>query len=214
MSELTYVIKELWQGKSVARSFLNYRLSREVLRGKTIDIGGGKSAKYLSFMNKSDDVQFETFDIKTGDRTVDFETDQLPMGDNSFDTVLFLNVMEHIFNHQHIADEVVRITKPAGQLIGFVPFLVWYHPDHHDYFRYTHEALEKIFTKAHAKEIATEAIGKGPFIAAAQMMTLSVPKIVALPIAVCCYLLDTIFLYLRPNNTGKYALGYYFVVHK
>lgn len=208
-----FLCSEINKGKSVLRAFLNLRLSEETLKGKTIDIGGGKNADYISFMKKSDDVDFLSFDIKSG-ATVDFEKDRLPAGDDAFDTVLFLNVMEHIFNYQHIANEVFRITKPGGQLIGFVPFLMWYHADHRDFFRYTHESIENIFHSAGAKSVSIEVVGAGPFIAASHMFILSLPRLVR-PIAFTInFILDELYQKLKGKNSRPYALGYYFIINK
>lgn len=214
MSDFNYLIKEIWSGKSVTRSYLNLRLTKETLMGVTIDIGGGRNADYLSFMGRSEDVTFETFDMKAGQTEIDFETDILPAEEGTYDTVLFLNVMEHIFNHQHIADEVVRIVKPGGQLIGFVPFLMWYHADHRDFFRYTHEALENIFTTAGAKDIKIEVTGGGPFIAASHMVLQSFPKILRIPVFLTLKALDSLYSLLKGEGVREYALGYFFKLTK
>lgn len=213
MSDFAFLIKEIWGGQSVTRSFLDLRLKKETLTGTVMDIGGGKNSDYVTFMPRADGVRFTNFDIKNG-ASVDFEKDNLPLESDSCDTVLFLNVMEHIFNYQHIANEVVRITRPDGRLIGFVPFLMWYHADHRDFFRYTHEALEIIFTNAGAKKITIESISFGPFAASAQMVLFSVPRVLRVPIFSLAYLLDSLFLILRPQHGKRYALGYYFVLTK
>jgi SAM-dependent methyltransferase len=213
MSKFSFVCREIWRGNSVTRAFLNYRLQQEVLQGEVIDIGGGKSADYLSFMNRAEGVEFRTFDVKAGEK-IDFENDTLPANDGAYDTVLFLNVMEHIFNHQHIANEVVRITKPGGRLIGFVPFLMWYHPDHRDFFRYTHEALEIILKRAGAREISVEFVGYGPFTATSQMVVGILPRLLAVLLFAINYALDYAYLKLRPSNTDRHALGYFFLLSK
>lgn len=211
MKDYIFFLKEIVRGKSVLRSLLNVRLSQEVLEGKTIDIGAGKNVDYISFVEKKDDVEFLGFDIKTG-ASVDFECDRLPADDGYYDTVLFLNVMEHIYNYQHIAGEVLRILKPGGKVVGFVPFLMWYHPDHKDFFRYTHEALEKIFKEAGASSVEIEAISKGPFMAAMHMVLSSTPRVLRPPMCVVLNFLDTIFLKLRPAKKGRFALGYFFIL--
>lgn len=214
MKKFIFLIREISKGKSVIRAYLNFHLLEVELKGKTIDIGGGRGEGYVSFMRRTADVTFETFDIKAGNN-VDFESDNLPATDGLYETVLFLNVMEHIYNHQHIADEVVRIVKPGGQLIGYVPFLMWYHPDHRDFFRYTHEAIEKIFEKAGGKEIKIVPNYCGPFVAAAQMMLLSIPKILRPLVFPFFYALDSVYFLLKKNeNNSRYVLGYLFVVSK
>jgi SAM-dependent methyltransferase len=212
-SDLRFICGELWRGKSVLRAYLNQRLKTETLRGKTIDIGGGKNADYISFMKETDNCELVTFDNKSG-ATVDFETDRLPAEDGAYDTVLFLNVMEHIYNHQHISREVLRIVKPGGQLVGFVPFLMWYHADHRDFFRYTHEALEKILERAGATNYKIEMIGAGPFIAASHMVLQSFPRVLRVPLFLFHWTLDSIYQRLKGSGARPYALGYLFTVTK
>ena len=207
------ICSDLVKKKSVLRIYANKRLSSEVLLGKTIDIGGGRDADYIKFMPRGSGVSFETFDVKAGAQ-INFETDALPAADGAYDTVLFLNVMEHIFNHQHIANEVVRITKPGGQVIGFVPFLMWYHPDHRDFFRYTHEALRIIFERAGASDITIEAVAPGPFSAAAHMIVQSFPRILRPLVFLPFYLFDALFNLFRPGRSEVFALGYFFVLKK
>lgn len=215
MNKFVFLIKQITAGKSILRSYLDYSLLSIELRGKTIDIGGGSGSGYVSFVKRSSDVVFETFDLKAGQQ-VDFEKDNLPALDNSYDTVLFLNVMEHIFNYQHIANEVLRITKKDGQLIGYVPFLMWYHPDHSDYFRYTHEAIEKIFYSAGAKQVKVLPNFSGPFVAGLQMIVCSMPRLFR-PVAFSMvYLLDYIFFKIKKMSLSQsnYILGYVFLINK
>jgi len=212
--DFSFVVKHIYKGNTAMRSYLDTRLKEENLSGETIDIGGGKNAKYLEFMKRDGTVNFRTFDVKAGDTEIDFEKDKLPAPDGAYDTVLCLNVMEHIYNYQHFANELVRITATQGKLIGFVPFLLWYHPDHRDFFRYTHEALENIFVAAGAKEIVVEEIGRGPFIAAAQMILLSTPKFLRVPIFLFFWLFDELYQLLKGDSGRVYQLGYYFKVTK
>lgn len=207
------VCRALWQGKSVTRAFLNERLCRETLAGKVIDVGGGANAAYIDFMPRAADVVFTTFDVKSG-VVVDFETDALPALDDTYDTVLCLNVMEHIYNYQHLANEVVRITKPNATVIGFVPFLMWYHPDHRDFFRYTHEALEKIFVATGARKIHIEPVAFGPATAAAHLLLLSFPRFVRPVLFVPCFVFDLCFRRLRPQRCTAFALGYFLIIKK
>ena len=211
MRNFLFLCKEISVGKSVTRAFYNLRLKQDSLEGVVLDIGGGKNSDYLNFMPRAENVTFLTLDVKAG-AVVDFEKDRLPVEDATADTVLFLNVMEHIYNHKHILSEVYRITKPGGQLIGVVPFLMWYHPDYKDYFRYTHEALERIFSECGITNYTIVPLARGPFTAAAQMLMQSLPMITRLPIFLCFHGLDAIFLWLRPKNGARYILGYYFTI--
>jgi hypothetical protein len=214
MTKFTFLCKELWAGKSVLRAYLNFHLKDLKVTGKTVDVGGGGgSSVYLEHIQRGSDVEIKNFDPKIG-TTINFETDCLPVDDGFYDTVLFLNVMEHIFNYQHIANEVMRITKNDGQMIGYVPFLMWYHPDSKDFFRYTHEALQIIFERAGAKNIEITPNYCGPFIAAAQMMMLSVPRIIRPIIFTLLYALDELFFLLKGKKESRFVLGYLFLCSK
>lgn len=213
MIKFKFIFGEIRKGKSLIRSYLNYHLLPVEIKGKTIDIGGGSGEGYISFMKRGENVEFQTFDLKVGN-SVDFEKDPLPAEDGTYDTVLFLNVMEHIFNHQHIANEVMRITKFDGTVVGYVPFLMWYHPDHRDFFRYTHEAIEIIFKRAGAQSVEIQPNYCGPFIAAAQMMILSFPKILRPLVFTLMFLLDELFFIIKKSRESRYVLGYVFICGK
>ncbi len=214
--EYLFLCGEIFSGKSVLRSLLNFHLKTITIKGKTIDIGGGKNSDYISFMKRERGVSFETFDIKAGQKEVNFETDALPSANDNYDTVIFLNVLEHIFNHQHIANEVVRIVKPGGQLIGFVPFLMWYHPDHRDYFRYTHEALQIILEKTGVKNINIQPVVRGPFLASLHIRLYSFPKIIRPILFTFSYLLDKLYVKLKvkKGENSRYIIGYIFLLEK
>ncbi len=123
MNEFLFLMRAIASGKSIIRSVLDYRLKRETLEGRIIDLGAGKKDMYGAFIPKAKDSTYELMDLKQG-ATINFEIDRLPYADFSFDTVLLLNVLEHIFNYAHLVKEIHRIKKTEGQLIGFVPFLM------------------------------------------------------------------------------------------
>jgi len=209
MSEFLFLLKQVAKGKSITRSILEFRLSKDFLKGNILDLGAGKRDLYSNFIPREKDSVFNLFDVKQGD-TIDFESDALPYTDGTYDTVLLLNVLEHLFNHTHILKEIYRIKKKDGVMIGFVPFLMWYHPDHHDFFRYTNEALEKILQNAGYTEVRVEVLHKGPYIAAFQMVYPTLPKYLRIFVFPIPYLADLLFTMLRKDAAKRYALGYYF----
>ena len=145
---------------------------------------------------------------------IDFEKDSLPYENASVDTVVCANVLEHIYNHKFLVVQIYRMLKPQGILIGFVPFLFQYHPDPHDYFRYTEEALQRIFTDAGFHDIVIEHVGGGPFAVNFHNTSLSVPRIVAAALFPFYWSLDQLFLKLRPQARERYPIGYIFSMRK
>ena len=210
MNDFLFLLKEVASRKSLLRATLNYRLKEEFLEGRILDLGSGGDDRYSTFIPRSKDSVYELFDVKKGEVQVDFESDRLPYETGTYDTILLLNVLEHIFNYSHLLTEVKRIKKSDGVLVGYVPFLHWYHADPHDYFRYTHESLEKILKNAGYTEVTIEKIYRGPYTTAFQMIHPTLPVFLRPFIFAPLYACDVLFKKLRPKGAKRYVFGYYF----
>ena len=68
---------------------------------------------------------------------------QLPLADNSVDTVVLQAVIEHLEEPDAAVAEAWRVLKPGGVLYVEMPFLQGFHADPHDYQRYTLPGLRK-----------------------------------------------------------------------
>lgn len=66
----------------------------------------------------------------------------LPIADASIDTVLLLEVLEHVRHAPAVLASIARVLKPGGLLLLSVPFLYPLHDAPHDYRRYTAGGLE------------------------------------------------------------------------
>jgi SAM-dependent methyltransferase len=188
---------------------MNVRLSQETLRGKVVDIGGGHRPNYFDyFQREAAGVIIEQLDGSISG--IDFEKDPLPYQDNSVDTIILCNVLEHMYNYRFLLDEIYRVMKPSAQMIGFVPFWVGYHADPHDYFRFTDECLERILRDARFQDIHIIRIGGGPILANFNTIMLSFPVFVRPFLFLPYYLFDKIFVRMRPNSVQRNPLGYVF----
>ena len=191
---------------------MNLELKKYKIYGQVLDIGGGVNPSYLNFLQKEETIQIKNLDSKN--MTIDFEKEKLPAVDESLDCVLLFNILEHIYNHNFLAREVSRVIKKSGLVLGFVPFLVNYHPDPRDYFRYTGEALEKIFSQAGFKEIEIKEVGGGPLAVNYNNLVFAFPKIIRLAILPFYYFTDRILIKLKPDITKRFPLGYLFTAQK
>lgn len=212
-----FLLREIAKRKSLTRAFLNAELRGHRLAGTVLDVGGGKHRDYLTFLHMAEGTDVQTVDLlphEQGTRQLNFETDPLPYADASLDQIIVFNVLEHIFNHQFLTNEMRRVLKPGAPLLGFVPFLINYHPDPHDYFRYTKEALQRIFACAGFEKASIKEIGGGPFAVAFNTVALSLPRPVRLALFPAAYALDALFLRLRPQAGERYPLGYFFVLRR
>lgn len=96
-------------------------------KGDVLDLGcgdGGSSKKLhdLGFKVTASDIDYERFRyhdlIKF--RTSDLNA-TLPFSDKSFDYVLFLEVIEHLYNPLFVIEQISRVLKPQGVLILSTP---------------------------------------------------------------------------------------------
>src|SRR3989344_6291891 len=204
------LLREVSKGKSMLRAYTNYAVSGIEVKGKTADIGGGKDPSYLRFLNTTH-ATITSIDFKVEEnKTIDLEKDSLPFASDSVDSVLMFNILEHIYNHLFLAQEARRILKPGGGVLGFVPFLIQYHPDPHDYFRYTKEALGKIFKEAGFKVETIEEVGAGPFSVNFNNLMFAFPIFARVMLFPLYYVADLLALKWKPRLKERYPSGFKF----
>lgn len=199
---------KLWAGQSLARMYMNESFLAHTLRGTVVDVGGGRNPDYFNYFEHKGVCSITPVDQSL--RSIDFEKDVLPFTTASIDTAVCANVLEHIYNYRFLVGEMRRILRPGGTLIGFVPFLIQYHPDPHDYFRYTKESLARIFAEAGFEDVKVQAVGGGPFAVNFNNIVLSVPRPLRPILYVPYALVDRLFVALKPRARERYALGFVF----
>ncbi len=210
-----HTFKKIYIGQSILRVMMNDAIRGYKLRGTVLDLGGGGQS-YLQYMDIPEDASLKNFDIKEGEpyHSIDFETDALPLGDESVDMVLCFNLLEHIYNHNFLVGEIHRVLKEGGDLKGFVPFWMKYHPDPKDFFRYTKEALERIFRDAGFRTVEIVEIGGSPILGNANNVILMFPRFLRPLVFLGYYLLDRLVLFFKPNSRIRTPLGFLFDVRK
>lgn len=196
---------------------MNEALKKISVSGKVLDLGGGRiRSSYFQFLRLQNPHEIVSLDLlphRNPDIIADVEK-SLPISDTEYDHVLCFNLLEHLYHKKHLLNEVRRILKPAGTFIGYVPFLVKYHPDPHDYFRYTHEALTRLLSEAGFPNVSVKFIGRGPFTAAWSQIEFVLPRIIRWPVTYLAFVLDSLLLRFKPVFKNTYALGYVFTAQK
>lgn len=209
-------IRELWRGKDLYRTLMNIECLAEEVHGTVLDIGGGTGkASYHRFLKRSAQTRIVSLDSVAGSDTdrlfVDLEKDRLPYADGSIDAILAFNIFEHLYNRDHVMAEMRRVLRSGGTVIGAVPFLVGYHADPHDYWRYTDEALVKVFGAMGFKDIHIRVIGRGPFCAAYSQIEFIFPRVLQLFMLPCVLFGDFCLFKAFPKlERRKFALGFFF----
>ena len=201
---LKHVFHQINLGKTPIRIFHNYFLKGVNISGKTIDIGSGKHSSYFKFMqsNKTQIFYADKFQSKEENFIkVDLEQ-KMPIEDQTFDTVLLFNVLEHVKNYNNLLKEINRILKPGGKFEIFVPFMHRYHEDPEDYLRPTHTYLFEILKNNNFK-VSTNVIGVGPFTVISEILIKYFKfKIFKFPILIIFLILDKIMkLFSKDFNT-------------
>jgi SAM-dependent methyltransferase len=72
----------------------------------------------------------------------------LPFADGTFDTVLSLEVFEHVPDPDGMLAEMHRVLRPGGRLLVTVPFLSQQHALPYDFWRYTPQGLRAMLEQA------------------------------------------------------------------
>ena len=83
--------------------------------------------------------------VPTPDADVVGFVEEMPLEAGSFDLVLCTQVLEHCEDPARAVAELRRVTAPGGRVLASTHGVQVYHPSPHDYWRWTHEGLAKLF---------------------------------------------------------------------
>ena len=118
--------------------------SSKYISGKVLDLGAGKGKYKLIIVPRAS--KYTALDIKPG-KNIDVVGDatDLPFKEESFNTVICTQVLEHTERPWVVVREIKRILTKDGVCILTTPFLIPSHSDPNDYFRFTCQGLESLF---------------------------------------------------------------------
>lgn len=190
------------------RAALHQALDDHVeVAGDVLDLGGGENASYRDRLRGA---RLRVVSIDSGARmgaslAFDLEEVPLPLEEASFDTILAFNLLEHIYHHRELLGEMHRLLRPGGQVAVFVPFLIGYHPDPHDHFRYTDETLVRLLSDVGFSRVSVR--GYGGRLAASVNLTLSVvpSRMLRVPLVIIALILDRLYYRVARSATPRDA---------
>lgn len=139
-----------WRGTFYRRYFLYPKLLK-YCHGKVLDVGCG-TGEFLSLLESGVGVDINGICVKhcldRGLEAVKMEEDILPFDNESFDTLILDNVLEHISEPNQLIKELIRVLKIGGIIIIGVPLQKGYKrdPDHKIF--YNKESLLRLNQEA------------------------------------------------------------------
>jgi len=142
--------------------------SRPYLTGTLLDIGCGKMPykevllkpnghveKYLGL-----DLEVPATEVYSAARPdLVWDGNKIPLAENSVDSVMLTEVLEHCFDPGAVLKEAYRVLKSNGYLFLTVPFLWPFHDVPYDEYRYTPFSLEKHLKNAGFDQISIKSLG-------------------------------------------------------
>jgi len=149
-----------------AFEYAHQRLSlvRESGRGRVLDVGCGKKLSDEDFMTPAEyiglDYDWGAEGLYDYAPNVLADAHSLPFASGSMNTVLLLEVLEHLKDPEVALKEAFRVLKPDGKLLLSAPFLYPVHDEPHDYRRWTMYGLELLVQQA-GGEVEVRLLGGG-----------------------------------------------------
>jgi SAM-dependent methyltransferase len=123
------------------------RWVREAARGRVVDIGCADRWIEKCLPPGCDYIGIDypaTGKLMYGARPDVFaDAARLPLPDASADTVIILEVVEHLRHPREALEEIARVLRPRGRLLLSMPFLYPIHDAPHDFQRYTEHGLAR-----------------------------------------------------------------------
>lgn len=138
-------------------------LAKVRIDGKILDVGGSKKSGYHELIQGEHSFTVGNIDDSYGIDVIFDAQKEWPFPDKTFDGVLLVNLLEHLYEYKKTLLEAHRVLVSGGVVIGVVPFMFNVHGSPNDYFRYTRSALEQILKESGFEEVQVQELGTGAF---------------------------------------------------
>lgn len=188
------------------------------LDGKILDLGGSRLSGYQDYIKGEHVFTVVNYgDVHPGqDLNFDIQ-EKFPLSDESYDNVISMNVLEHIFGFENVFAETHRVLKSGGRFVSTTPFMHHVHGSPDDYFRYTKSSIEKLASKYSFEVEEIKVLGFGLFSLIFQTVGGWIPiKHLRFVIKKVCINLDKLLLNFKKYKelNQRIPLGYYWSLKK
>lgn len=136
---------------------------------RILDVGCGPKPYYPFFAERASEyVGVDIVPHPAADLVGRVE--ELPVEDASFDVVLCTQVLEHCDDPARAVAELRRVTAPGGRVLASTHGVQVYHPSPHDFWRWTHSGLGRLFEEGASWESVRVTAGAGTATCLAMLM--------------------------------------------
>ena len=127
------------------------------LSGKLLDFGCGSKPYEKLFKNSNNYVGVEVSGNKENLKSdIYYNGIALPFADNTFDSILCTEVLEHVEQLDDVMIELYRVLKPGGRMIVTSPFICIEHEMPYDFRRFTTNGLINLMKKNNFKILKSQ----------------------------------------------------------
>lgn len=141
--KLSYAEWQYNMGRRTIEFYLDVTDESEMFKGKKVlDIGCGAGGKTLYYASRGADIVYGIDTVEYYEeealklardkglehkfRFIAGDAGQMPFGEDSFDTIIMNDAMEHVDHPYEVLLECKRVLKPGGRL--YINFPPYYHP--------------------------------------------------------------------------------------
>lgn len=122
--------------------FLKAQINNLAVDALVLDVGSGRG-DFSQLVQQRDSLSLDIYPYPEVDIVCNL-THVNPFRENSFDAIVLMNVLEHVFDTQIFLNALVKILKPGGKLFVAVPFLLKVHQAPFDFVRFTEFSLQRL----------------------------------------------------------------------
>ena len=146
-SLLSFFINPFFLGRSAM--YLNVKKYSSNIKGKTLDVGCGSKPYSALFKNVTEyvgmDIEQSGHKHDLSHIDVFYDGKKFPFEENTFDSLVFFEVLEHVFNPNEFMKEIHKVVKPDGLCLVTIPFIWGEHEQPYDFARYSSFGLKHVF---------------------------------------------------------------------
>lgn len=160
MAKILDFIKMVYRGKTLRRIVFNWKLKEwsKDFSGTVVDFGAGSSDSLKKWLPEG--ITYIPTDINKKEGILYTDLNKpLSFDDESVDVATLFFSLYIYEDPIATLKEIRRVLRPGGNLYISIPFISPEIPEPHDYWRFTHEGLGRIFTTAGFTKFTIEGSG-------------------------------------------------------